>query len=67
MLLPVLLQRATVEPKIVHPAVVRDGLEMGLWMALGYGVQAVALTTSPASLQAFLLSLTVVVCCCLLP
>jgi len=40
----------------------RDGLTVGFWFFLGYAVQAMALETSAASLQAFLLSLSVVVC-----
>ena len=50
-------------PKIVRSGpVMRDGLEIGLYFSLGYIVQALALEHSPAGIQAFLLSLTVVVC-----
>lgn len=42
--------------------VARDGLAIGTLFGLGYIVQAVALETSAASLQAFLLSLSVIVC-----
>lgn len=40
----------------------RDGLVTGSWFAAGYCAQAVALETSPAGVQAFLLALSVLVC-----
>jgi len=41
---------------------VKPGLEIGLWVALGYVVQGVGLETCDASTAAFLCSLAVVVC-----
>lgn len=51
-----------VDPKYTSWPIARDGLVTGFYFFLGYAVQATALETSAASLQAFLLSLSVVVC-----
>jgi len=59
---PALLLTARREPRVLDTRVAADGLQVGLLFALGYVVQAVALETSQAGVQAFLLSLTVVVC-----
>ena len=40
----------------------KDGLVIGAWFAAGYCAQAIALETSPAVIQAFLLALSVLVC-----
>ena len=40
----------------------KDGLVIGAWFAAGYCAQAIALETSPAGIQAFLLALSVLVC-----
>jgi hypothetical protein len=62
-MLPALAYLGTrVDSKYISWPLARDGLMVGLWFWLGYAVQAVALETSAASLQAFLLSLSVVVC-----
>ena len=61
-LLPALQRTGVEAPYTVSWPLARDGLEIGVWMALGYISQAIALETSPATVQAFLLSLTVVVC-----
>ena len=49
-------------PRLASWSVARDGAEVGCWFWLGYATQAVALETSCAGLQAFLMSLAVVVC-----
>jgi drug/metabolite transporter (DMT)-like permease len=41
---------------------IRDGFAVGVWFAAGYCAQAIALETSPAGMQAFLLALSVLVC-----
>jgi hypothetical protein len=61
-LAPCLAAAAHRHPSVVRWPLARDGLEVGFWFALGYVVQACALEHSPAGVQAFLLSLTVVVC-----
>ena len=62
LLIPILLQTSLKEPRVIQWPLARDGLQVGALFALGYCVQAQALEVSPAGLQAFLLSLTVVVC-----
>ena len=62
LLIPVLLHAARDEPRVLHYPLARDGLEVGFLFGLGYMAQATALEASPAGLQAFLLSLTVIVC-----
>jgi drug/metabolite transporter (DMT)-like permease len=49
-------------PRLASWSVARDGAEVGCWFWLGYATQAVALETSSAGLQGFLMSLAVVVC-----
>ena len=61
-ILPCLASAAARHPRVVQWPVARDGLEVGTWFAFGYMVQACALEHSPAGVQAFLLSLTVVTC-----
>lgn len=43
------------------PALIKAGLEIGLWVTLGYITQAIGLQTTDASKSAFICSLTVVV------
>ena len=62
LLLPCLANAGMRYPRVVQWPMARDGLEVGTWFALGYIVQACALESSPAGVQAFLLSLTVVTC-----
>jgi len=59
---PAMLLTARAEPRVLSASTARGGLLVGGLFALGYVVQAIALETSEASVQAFLLSLTVVVC-----
>jgi len=59
---PALLMVGSRQPKVLQRSMVASGLEIGVWMGLGYIVQAMALETSAAATQAFLLSLTVIVC-----
>ena len=61
-LLPVLGVLCLREPRLTSWPLARSGLEAGACFAAGYGVQALALQTSDAGVQAFLLSLAVVVC-----
>lgn len=61
-LMPVLAHVGRSDSRVFQWPIARDGLEVGVWFALGYVAQALALEVSPAGLQAFLLSLTVVVC-----
>lgn len=61
-LLPALLVLGHEEPRLLSWPLARSGVEVGCWFACGYAVQAVALETSGAGMQAFLLSLAVVVC-----
>jgi len=60
--IPVLAHFARTRKELVSWPVARDGLSVGLFFGSGYMIQAVALQTSTASLQAFLLSLSVIVC-----
>ena len=62
LLLPCLAAAASRFPSVARWPMAKDGLEIGTWFALGYIVQACALEHSPAGVQAFLLSLTVVTC-----
>jgi len=59
--LPTLAHFARTHRQLVSLPVARDGLAIGGLFGLGYMVQAVALETSLASTQAFLLSLSVLV------
>jgi len=60
--IPTLGYFAHTRKDLVSWPVARDGLSIGLCFGAGYIVQALALQTSSASLQAFLLSLSVIVC-----
>eukprot|EP00316_Scyphosphaera_apsteinii_P016204 CAMPEP_0119302618 /NCGR_PEP_ID=MMETSP1333-20130426/4185_1 /TAXON_ID=418940 /ORGANISM="Scyphosphaera apsteinii, Strain RCC1455" /LENGTH=388 /DNA_ID=CAMNT_0007305025 /DNA_START=29 /DNA_END=1195 /DNA_ORIENTATION=- len=60
--LPALVILGKRSPRIVQWPLARDGLLVGVYFAAGYAVQAMALETSSAGLQAFLLSLSVIVC-----
>lgn len=60
--LPTLAHFSRTRADLVSWPVARDGLSVGLMFGGGYMVQAIALQTSSASLQAFLLSLSVIVC-----
>lgn len=59
---PALAYLASQDRRYVSWPFARDGLLVGSCFFAGYAVQAMALETSTASLQAFLLSLSVVVC-----
>lgn len=61
-LVPLLVGLSRKEPRLVQRQFALDGMEQGGWFFLGYVAQAVALETSSAALQAFLMSLAVVVC-----
>ena len=61
-LVPLLVGLSRKEPQLVQRQFALDGMEQGGWFFLGYVAQAVALETSSAALQAFLMSLAVVVC-----
>lgn len=61
-LVPMLVGLSRREPQLVQRQFALDGMEGGVWFFLGYVAQAVALETSSAALQAFLMSLAVVVC-----
>mmetsp|Transcript_24968 Transcript_24968/g.39197 ORF Transcript_24968/g.39197 Transcript_24968/m.39197 type:complete len:315 (-) Transcript_24968:402-1346(-) len=43
-------------------AMIRPGLDIGCWVALGYAVQGVGLQTTDASTSAFFCSLAVIIC-----
>ena len=61
-LAPALTVLAARDPRYVSWPLARDGISVGVCFAAGYAVQALALETSQAAVQAFILSLTVVVC-----
>lgn len=61
-LVPMLMALSRKDARLVQRQFALDGMEGGCWFFLGYVAQAVALETSSASLQAFLMSLAVVVC-----
>ena len=61
-MVPMLWAAARTHPRLASWPLARDGLEIGVWIALGYVVQSLALQTAAAGVTAFLLSLTVVVC-----
>jgi len=62
-MLPQLLHMgSSVDRRFLSWPLAADGLLIGLFFWAGYATQAVALTTSAAGLQAFLLALSVVVC-----
>jgi drug/metabolite transporter (DMT)-like permease len=60
--LPMLAHFSRTRADLVSWPVARDGLSVGLLFGVGCMVQAIALQTSAASLQAFLCSLSVIVC-----
>eukprot|EP00965_Chrysotila_dentata_P022982 761723-Pleurochrysis_carterae.AAC.1 len=61
-MLPLVATLAAKQPRLVEWPLARDGMLVGACFAMGYTTQALALQTSEAGIQAFLLSLTVVVC-----
>jgi drug/metabolite transporter (DMT)-like permease len=61
-MVPPLVALGRKEPRLVQWPIASSGLGAGACFAAGYAVQASALETSDAGLQAFLLSLAVVVC-----
>ncbi|HPF36530.1 MAG TPA: DMT family transporter [Candidatus Krumholzibacteria bacterium] len=52
--------RASGRARLGHPAAVRWGLELGVWIALGYTTQTVGLQTTSANTSAFITALSVI-------
>jgi hypothetical protein len=61
-MLPALAYCGARDGRYFQWAFAKDGLAIGAWFAAGYCAQAIALETSPAGVQAFLLALSVLVC-----
>ena len=61
-MLPALAYCGAKDDRYFKWAFAKDGLVIGAWFAAGYCAQAIALETSPAGIQAFLLALSVLVC-----
>ena len=61
-MLPALAYCGARDERYLQWAFAKDGLVIGAWFAAGYCAQAIALETSPAGVQAFLLALSVLVC-----
>lgn len=52
--------RASGRARLGHPAAVRWGLELGVWIALGYTTQTVGMQTTSANNSAFITALSVI-------
>jgi len=52
--------RAAGRARLRHPAAVRWGAELGVWIALGYTTQTVGLQTTSANTSAFITALSVI-------
>ena len=61
-MLPALAYCGARDERYLQWGFAKDGLVIGAWFAAGYCAQAIALETSPAGVQAFLLALSVLVC-----
>jgi len=61
-MLPALAYCGAQDERYFRWSFAKDGLLVGVWFAAGYCAQAIALETSPAGIQAFLLALSVLVC-----
>lgn len=61
-MLPALAYCGARDERYFQWAFAKDGLVIGAWFAAGYCAQAIALQTSAAGVQAFLLALSVLVC-----
>ena len=61
-MLPALAYCGARDERYLQWGFAKDGLVIGAWFAAGYCAQAIALETSAAGVQAFLLALSVLVC-----
>lgn len=60
--IPIIVRLGYASPRYVRWEMAWDGAMVGAWSAAGYAVQAIALRTSKTGIQAFLLSLSAIVC-----